>query len=124
MTGPLVLIVEDDERSRKFVRDVLSASGYRTVEAATAEDGLMLAASEQPDLIIMDYQLPGMDGMTAMDALQRNQVTRKIPVVAITASAMPEDRERMIAAGFRAYRPKPIRVRELLSMIEEVLDDA
>jgi len=122
MDAPLILIVEDDARNRKLVRDVLTASGYRTLDTDTAEDGLVLAASRKPDLIILDYRLPGMDGITAMSALQRNATTRMIPVIAITASAMPEDRERMIAAGFRAYRPKPIKVNELLAVVREVLE--
>ena len=123
MSGQLVLIVEDDERNRKLVRDVLLASEYRIIETGTGEDALVLAASHEPDLIIMDNQLPGMDGISAMNALQRNAVTKMIPVIALTASAMPEDGERMMAAGFRAYRPKPITVQELLSVVKEVLEE-
>jgi len=118
----LILIIEDNQQNRKLVRDVLQASGYRTLECETAEEGLRLALEHSPDLIIMDYRLPGMDGISAMVALQNNPLTRKIPAVALTASAMPEDRERMMAAGFRAYRRKPIKVQELLSVVTEVLD--
>ena len=120
--APLILIVEDNEQNRKLVRDVLQASGYRTLESESAEEGLRLALEQVPDLVIMDYRLPGMDGITAMAALQNDVRTRKIPAVALTASAMPADRDRMMAAGFRAYRRKPIKVQELLSVVREVLD--
>jgi two-component system cell cycle response regulator DivK len=111
MPGELILVVEDNEKNLKLVRDLLQVKGYRTVEAATATDGLLLAAEHRPSLILMDVQLPDMDGVAALHQLRRDPLTASIPVVALTAFAMKEDRERLMAAGFDGYLPKPIDVR-------------
>lgn len=121
MTGELVLVVEDDEKSRKLIRDLLGVKGYRLVDAASAEAGLRLARETHPSLIIMDIRLPRMDGFEAMAQLQKHADTRDIPVIALTASAMPEDRKRILRCGFRAYHSKPINVRDFLSIVGDVL---
>ena len=120
----LVLIVEDNPRNLKLVRDILDHAGYPTLEAGTAEDGLTLARSERPGAILMDVQLPGIDGVEALGRLRSDPATAGIPVVALTALAMREDRERFIAAGFDGYIAKPLDVRELPRQIAAVLAGA
>ena len=121
MAGELILIVEDNEKNRKLVRDVLQWKGYRTIEAETAEIGLALAREASPVLILMDIQLPGMNGIDALVALRADAATRSIPVVAVTASAMTQDRQRILAAGFDAYQSKPIDVRGFLELVSTLL---
>jgi two-component system cell cycle response regulator DivK len=107
----VILVVEDNERNLKLVRDVLEYAGYDVRVARTAEDGITLAVSEPPDLVLMDLQLPGIDGMEALRRLRESPPTADIPVVAVTAQAMKQDRERALAAGFNGYIEKPISVR-------------
>ena len=121
MAGELILIVEDNEKNRKLVRDVLQFKGYRTIEAESAEIGLALAREAQPVLILMDIQLPGMSGIDALTHLRADAATRAIPVVAVTASAMTQDRQRIMAAGFDAYQSKPIDVKGFIALVAEVL---
>jgi two-component system cell cycle response regulator DivK len=111
--APLVLIVEDNARNMTLVRDVLGYAGYRTLEATDGEQGVALARAHQPDLILMDIQLPGIDGVEALARLREDGSTASIPVVALTALAMKDDRERFLAAGFQGYLEKPLSVREL-----------
>jgi len=122
MANELILIVEDNEKNRKLVRDVLQFKGYRTVEAETGEDGVRLAREQRPALVLMDIQLPGIDGITALGQLRADPVTRGIPVLAVTASAMTHDRQKIMAAGFDGYQTKPIRVMEFLDAVRAVLD--
>ncbi len=122
MSGELILIVEDNEKNAKLVRDVLQFKGYRTLEAATAGDGIALARSERPDLILMDIQLPDMDGITAVERLRAEEGTAAIPVVALTAFAMSSDRERIMAAGFTGYLSKPINVREFPEQVRQYVE--
>ena len=122
MAGELVLIIEDNEKNRKLVRDVLQVKGYKTVESETAEVGLKLALEKSPSLILMDIQLPGMDGITALKRLRADPTTNKIPVIAITASAMTHNRQTMLAEGFDGYQTKPISVRNFLEEVRRVLD--
>jgi two-component system cell cycle response regulator DivK len=117
----LILIVEDHEKNMKLARDVLQFNGFRTIEAATAEQGLVLAASQQPDLILMDIQLPDLDGVTALRRLRADARTAAIKVVALTAFAMKDDRDRFVSAGFDGYLSKPISVRELPSQVRQIL---
>jgi two-component system cell cycle response regulator DivK len=113
MTGrPLVLLVEDNPRNLKLARDVLEYAGFSVAVAGSGEDGVELAASVLPDLILMDIQLPGIDGYAALDRIRRNHATARIPVVALTAFAMARDRERVISSGFDGYLEKPISVRD------------
>ena len=122
MAAELVLIVEDNEKNMKLARDVLQFHGYRTREAATAEDGIALARAECPDLVLMDIQLPGIDGVTALGQLRADPATARIPIVALTAFAMKEDERRFLGAGFDGYMIKPIAIRELPSRVRAFLD--
>ena len=121
MPGELILLVEDNDNNRLLVRDVLQASGYRVVEAENAEDGLRMAAEQRPALILMDIQLPGMNGIEALQRLRADPATRAIPVIAVTASAMTQDRRQIMAAGFDGYQPKPISVKGFLQAVREML---
>jgi two-component system cell cycle response regulator DivK len=121
MAGELILIVEDNEKNMKLLRDVLGHRGYRTLEAVTGEEGVALAREHHPALILMDIQLPGIDGIEAFEQLAADEATKNIPVVAVTASAMQEERARIEATGFAGYQPKPIRIREFMAAVEEVL---
>ena len=122
MASDLVLIVEDNEKNLKLVRDILQFKGYRTLEAQTARDGLALAAAHQPRLVLMDIQLPDMDGLTALGHLRGEPRTAAIPVVALTAFAMKDDRERFLAGGFDAYLSKPIDVRAFPAQVRHFCD--
>jgi two-component system cell cycle response regulator DivK len=103
MAGELILIVEDNEKNRKLERDILQFHGYRTAEADNAEDGIRLAQESPPALILMDIQLPRMNGIEALQVLRGDNRTRTVPVIAVTASAMSQDRQKIMAAGFDAY---------------------
>ena len=122
MPSELVLIIEDNEKNRKLVRDVLQVKGYKTIESETAEEGIKLAIEKSPSLILMDIQLPGMDGITALKHLKSDPKTKRIPVVAITASAMTYNRLTMTAEGFDGFQSKPISVKEFLEEVRRVLD--
>jgi two-component system cell cycle response regulator DivK len=123
MGRPAILIVEDNVRNLKLVRDILNHNGYPTLEADNAEDGLALAHGERPAMILMDVQLPGIDGVEALGRLRRDPATADIPVVALTAFAMKADRERFLAAGFDGYLEKPIDVPEFPRQIAALLAD-
>jgi len=122
MAGELILIIEDNEKNRKLVRDVLQIKGYKTVESETAEEGLKFAIEKSPSLILMDIQLPGMDGITALKHLTTESKTKNIPVIAITASAMTYNRMTMLAEGFDGYQTKPISVKDFLGEVQKVLE--
>ena len=122
MANELILIVEDNEKTRKLVRDVLQHTGYKTLEAETGEDGVRLAQESRPALVLMDIQLPGMNGIEALGRLRADPKTKKIPVIAVTASAMTHDRAKIMSAGFDGYQSKPINVKEFLVAVREMLD--
>ena len=122
MANELILIVEDNEKNLKLVRDVLQFKGYQTIEASTGEDGVRLAKDRRPALVLMDIQLPVMDGITALGQLRADPATRSIPVIAVTASAMTQDRQKIMAAGFDGYQSKPIRVKDFLGAVRAMLD--
>jgi two-component system, cell cycle response regulator DivK len=122
VSGYLILIVEDNELNRKLVRDVLQAKGYRTLETETAEEGLRLAREHRPALVLMDIQLPGMNGIEALGHLRADPSTRAIPVIAVTASAMTQNRQQIMAAGFDGYQPKPINVAKFLEAVRQTLE--
>jgi two-component system cell cycle response regulator DivK len=111
MSGRRILVVEDNTKNLKLVRDVLQFAGFEIIEATTGEDGVELMATEHPDLVLMDLQLPGIDGHAALSLLRADSSTWHIPVVALTAFAMAQDRDRALAAGFDGYLEKPISVR-------------
>jgi two-component system, cell cycle response regulator DivK len=119
VAGERVLVVEDNDKNMKLIRDVLQATGYDTVEASTGDDAVKLAVSQAPALVLMDVQLPGIDGVEALARLRDDERTASIPVLALTAQAMHGDRERFLAAGFDGYLSKPVDVAELLRTVEE-----
>jgi len=121
MANELILIIEDNEKNRKLCRDVLQVKGYRTIESETAEEGIDLARSQTPALILMDIQLPGIDGITAMKQLKADAKTQSIPVIAITASTMTNSRTAMLSEGFDGYQTKPISLKDFLAEVERVL---
>jgi two-component system cell cycle response regulator DivK len=117
MPGKGILVVEDNERNMKLLRDVLQASGYRTLEASTAGQALALAVEHPPALVLMDIRLPDMDGVEALRRLRLDPRTASIPVLAVTAQAMKGDRERFMQEGFDGYLSKPVDVDELLRAV-------
>ena len=122
MAGERVLIVEDNEKNMKLVRDILEAVGYSPLEATSGEQALVLAAENAPALVLMDIQLPDMDGSAALQRLRSDERTTGIPVLALTAQAMQGDRERFLAAGFDGYLSKPIDVDELIATVQRYCD--
>jgi two-component system cell cycle response regulator DivK len=116
---PQVLVVEDNDKNLKLVRDLLQLHGYDTLEAMTAGEGITLAQKHHPDLVLMDIQLPDMDGRDALKRLRADARTASIPVVAVTAFAMSDDRASFLAAGFDGYLPKPIDVRAFPDQVAE-----
>jgi two-component system cell cycle response regulator DivK len=119
--GQRILVVEDNAKNLKLLRDVLQFSGYDVAEARSGEEGVELAGKRKPDLILMDLQLPGIDGVEALRLLRKNPATRGVPVVAVTAFAMKNDRDRALLAGFDGYVEKPISVRALPSQVKNFL---
>ena len=119
-----VLIVEDNEKNMKLARDVLQAKGYKTLDAVTGEDGVRLAKDHLPDLVLMDIQLPGMNGIDAFKLLRADAKTARIPVVALTASVTPTDRSAITAAGFDAFVGKPINLKEFVDTVKRLLEKA
>jgi len=117
----LILIVEDNDKNMKLVRDVLQVKGFSTIEAGTAEDGIRLAAENNPDLILMDIHLPGINGIEALKVLRADTATAKIPVIAVTASVMQQDRKLITEAGFDGYVGKPINLKEFLDAVRDIL---
>ena len=117
MTDALILIVEDNPKNLKLIRDLLQFKGYQTIEAETAEAGIDLARERRPALILMDIQLPGMDGREAMKTLKGDKATQEIPIIALTASAMKGDREALLAEGFDDYIAKPIDIKEVPKVV-------
>jgi len=121
MPNEPILIVEDNEKNRKLVRDILQFKGYQVLESETAEEGIRIAREKKPSLILMDFHLPGMNGIEAFKVLRADPQTRSIPIVAVTASAMPEDRRMMVEAGFDGVQTKPINVKDFLVNVAAIL---
>lgn len=121
MAGELILIVDDDELNLELALEVLEPKGYRTVEARTAAEAIALACEHMPDLVLMDIRLPDGDGVTALEQLRADTRTESLTVVALTASAMPDDRQRLLEAGFNGYMSKPIDVGAFPGQIEGFL---
>lgn len=122
MANELILVIEDNEQNRKLVRDVLTFKGYEIIEAETGEEGLCLARARGPRLVLMDIRLPGIDGIEALGRLRAEPVTREIPVMAMTASVMTQDRRRIMEAGFDAYQGKPIKVKDFVAAVDQLLE--
>ncbi|MFA6411389.1 MAG: response regulator [Syntrophales bacterium] len=121
MTTKTILVIEDNEMNMKLMKAVLKIGPYRMLEAVDAETGLALARKDPPDLILMDIQLPGMDGLSATRIIKSDQELRTIPVIAITGFAMDADKENAKEVGFDAYIVKPFHVKALLEMIDGLL---
>jgi two-component system, cell cycle response regulator DivK len=116
--GAQILVVEDNEKNMKLFRDVLLAAGYRTLEATTGGEAVALALDHSPDLVLMDIQLPDIDGVEALGRLRADGRTASVPVLALTAQAMEGDRERFLAAGFDGYISKPVNVADFVSTVK------
>ena len=121
--GAQVLVVEDNEKNMKLFRDVLLSAGYRTLEATTGEEAVAVATEHSPDLVLMDIQLPDIDGVEALGRLRADGRTASVPVLALTAQAMEGDRERFLAAGFDGYLSKPVNVVDLVSTVARYCED-
>jgi len=121
MANETILVVEDNEKNRRLLRDVLTFKGYTILESETAEDGIRIAHESRPALILMDFHLPGMNGIQALEVLRADEATRAIPVIAVTASAMTEDRQKIMAAGFDGLQTKPINVKVFLEAVAGTL---
>src|SRR5438128_3605774 len=122
VANELILLVEDNEKNRRLMRDVLAFKGYRLAEAETGEDGVRLARELHPDLILMDIQLPGINGITAFRQIRDDPATATILAIAVTASAMTQDRKTIMAAGFDGYQSKPLDVKKFIEAVRQMLD--
>jgi two-component system cell cycle response regulator DivK len=122
VTATRILVVEDNPKNMKLVRDVLEFSGYEVIEATSGEDGVRLAEEGRPHLILMDLQLPGIDGAEALRQIRVASDGRHVPVVAVTAFVMDEDKTRAFASGFDGYLAKPIDVRRFPEQVRHFLD--
>jgi two-component system cell cycle response regulator DivK len=123
MTGAQILVVEDNEKNMKLFRDVLAATGYRTLEASTGAQAVALATEHVPDLVLMDIQLPDFDGIEALGLLRADERTAALPVLALTAQAMEGDRERFLAAGFDGYLSKPVNVADFVATVKRYCEE-
>ena len=110
-------MIEDHPTNRKLIGDILCTAGHTVIEAKNADEGISLALSNRPDLIIMDIQLPGTDGLTATRIIKYNNITSDIPILAVTAYAMSGDENRILDAGCDDYLAKPIEYKELLKKV-------
>jgi two-component system cell cycle response regulator DivK len=117
-----VLIIEDNDKNMKLARDVLQNKGYTTLEAVTGEEGVKLAKQHVPDLVLMDIQLPGINGIEAFKQIRADAKTAKIPVIALTASVTPTDRSQISAAGFDAFVSKPINLKEFVETVKRMVE--
>ena len=118
-----VLIVEDNEKNMKLARDVLQHLGHATLEARSGEEGLQLAMRQRPDLILLDIQLPGMDGIAMLQRIREQPSLHAVPVMAVSASVMPEDQRHIDSSGFDAYMTKPIALKPFLAEVERLLKE-
>ena len=117
-----ILIVEDNEKNMKLARDVLQARGYATLEAVTGEEGVRMAIEKKPDLVLMDIQLPGINGIEALRQVRAAPDCARIPVVAFTASVTSNDRSQISAAGFDGFLSKPMNLKEFLDTVQRLLE--
>jgi two-component system, cell cycle response regulator DivK len=123
MTSPQILVVEDNERNMRLFCDVLQASGYRTLEASTGESAVEVALEHLPDLVLMDIQLPDIDGVEALARLRADERSASLQVLALTAQAMEGDRERFLAAGFDGYLSKPVDITEFVATVKRYCEE-
>jgi two-component system, cell cycle response regulator DivK len=118
-----VLIVEDNEKNMKLVRDILAHHGHRVIEATTGEEGVRLALSEQPELILMDIQLPDISGVEALARIRSVAALDAVPVLAVSASVMPDEQQRIVGSGFDAFIAKPISIKPFLEAVKAALSE-
>jgi two-component system cell cycle response regulator DivK len=123
MTSPQILVVEDNERNMKLFCDLLQASGFGTLEATTGERAVEVALEHRPDLVLMDIQLPGIDGIEALGRLRADDRFASVPVLALTVQAMEGDRERFLSAGFDGYLSKPVDVTDFVATVKRYCGD-
>ena len=121
MSDKNVMVVEDNEKNRKLMRVVLKAKGYNVIEASTGEEALNLLKNQIPDIILMDIQLPGIDGLTLIKEIKASVVTKDIPIIAVTAYAMKGDEQKILDTGCNAYVSKPINTQELPLIVEKYI---
>ncbi|HEX2542919.1 MAG TPA: response regulator [Caldimonas sp.] len=117
-----ILIVEDNEKNMKLVRDILRHKGYATIEATTGGDGVRLARERRPDLILMDIQLPDMNGIEALARIRQDHALDRVAVIAVSASVMPDDQQKIVASGFEAFVTKPINLKAFIDTVQRHLD--
>jgi two-component system cell cycle response regulator DivK len=118
-----ILIVEDNEKNMKLVRDILRHHGHATLEAVNGIDGVRIAVEARPDLVLMDIQLPDIDGIVALQRIREDRVLDSVPVVAVSASVMPDDQQKIVASGFDAFVTKPINLKQFLETVQTLLRD-
>ena len=116
-----ILIVEDNEKNMKLVRDILQFKGHRTLEAVTGEEGVRLAREHKPDLVLMDIQLPDIDGITALRRIREDAALDRVPVLAVSASVMPDEQQMIVVSGFDAYITKPIALKSFVETVQRFL---
>jgi two-component system cell cycle response regulator DivK len=117
-----ILIVEDNEKNMKLVRDILRHKGHATIEAPSGLEGVRLAGEQRPDLILMDIQLPDIDGIEALRRIRGDATLDDVPVIAVSASVMPDDQQKIVASGFDAFVTKPINLKQFLDTVQHWLD--
>lgn len=118
-----ILIVEDNAKNMKLVRDILQHKGWQTLEAVTGGDGVRLALEHRPDLVLMDIQLPDIDGITALRRIREHAALDAMPVLAVSASVMPDEQQQIVSSGFDAYLTKPISLKPFIATVERFLRD-
>jgi two-component system cell cycle response regulator DivK len=118
-----ILIVEDNPKNMKLVRDLLQHHGHRTLEAETGEAGLALALRERPDLVLMDIQLPDIDGTTVLARIREDTSLDAMPVLAVSASVMPDEQQRVVRSGFDGFIAKPISIKPFLAAVQRALTE-
>ncbi len=117
-----ILIVEDNAKNMKLVRDILRHKGHETLEAVNGEDGVRLALQDRPDLVLMDIQLPDIDGITALQRIRADATLDATPVLAVSASVMPDEQQKIVTSGFDAYVTKPINLKQFLETVQRFLE--
>jgi two-component system cell cycle response regulator DivK len=118
-----ILIVEDNEKNMKLVRDILQHKGHTTIEASTGGDGVRLALERRPDMILMDIQLPDIDGIEALRRIRSDPALDATPVLAVSASVMPDDQQKIVNSGFDAFITKPINLKQFFETVQRFLAD-
>jgi two-component system cell cycle response regulator DivK len=116
-----ILIVEDNEKNMKLVRDILQHQGHTTLEAVTGTDGVRIAKEAKPDLVLMDIQLPDIDGIAALRQIRADPLLDAVPVLAVSASVMPDEQQKIVTSGFDAFITKPINLKQFRDTVKRFL---